>query len=69
MDFKIVKMVEADKRIGLSVNAIVDDEAAARSRWGVLDLARACLDGGATFLQLRAKTRSAVANIPIAARS
>jgi thiamine-phosphate pyrophosphorylase len=38
--------------------AIVDVEAAARAGWRVLDLARAFLDGGARFLQLRAKTMS-----------
>ena len=37
------------------MNAIIDADAAARAGWGVLDFARACLDGGATFLQLRAK--------------
>jgi thiamine-phosphate pyrophosphorylase len=38
--------------------AIVDVEAAARAGWRPLDLARAFLDGGARFLQLRAKTMS-----------
>jgi thiamine-phosphate pyrophosphorylase len=37
------------------LNAIIDADAAAQAGWSVLDLARACLDGGATFLQLRAK--------------
>jgi thiamine-phosphate pyrophosphorylase len=37
------------------LNAIIDADAAAQAGWAVLDLARACLDGGATFLQLRAK--------------
>jgi thiamine-phosphate pyrophosphorylase len=37
---------------------IVDADAAAQAGWAVLDLARACLDGGATFLQLRAKGAS-----------
>jgi thiamine-phosphate pyrophosphorylase len=36
--------------------AIVDVEAAARARWPPIDLARAFLDGGARFLQVRAKT-------------
>ena len=36
--------------------AIVDVDAAARAGWQPLDLARAFLDGGARFLQLRAKT-------------
>ena len=38
--------------------AIVDVEAAARAGWRPLDLARALLDGGARFLQLRAKVMS-----------
>jgi len=38
--------------------AIVDAEAAARAGWRPLDLARAFLDGGARFLQLRAKVMS-----------
>jgi thiamine-phosphate pyrophosphorylase len=37
------------------LNAIIDADAAARAGWRVLDLASACLDGGAAFLQLRAK--------------
>jgi thiamine-phosphate pyrophosphorylase len=36
--------------------AIVDVDAAARAGWPVLDLAKAFLDGGARFLQLRAKS-------------
>ena len=36
--------------------AIVDAEAAARAGWKPLDLARAFIDGGARFLQLRAKS-------------
>jgi thiamine-phosphate pyrophosphorylase len=35
--------------------AIVDADAAARAGWQLLDLANAFLDGGARFLQLRAK--------------
>jgi thiamine-phosphate pyrophosphorylase len=38
-----------------SLNAIVDVEAAAQAGWTPVDLARAFLDGGARFLQLRAK--------------
>jgi thiamine-phosphate pyrophosphorylase len=38
------------------LHAIVDVEAAARARWRPLDVARAFLDGGARFLQLRAKS-------------
>ena len=37
------------------LTAIVDLEVAARAGWTPLDLARACLDGGARLLQLRAK--------------
>jgi thiamine-phosphate pyrophosphorylase len=37
------------------LHAIVDVDVAARARWQPLDLARAYLDGGARFLQLRAK--------------
>jgi thiamine-phosphate pyrophosphorylase len=40
------------------LNAILDDDAATLAGWDVLDLGRAFLDGGATFLQLRAKQRS-----------
>ena len=39
------------------LNAILDDDAATRAGWDILDLGRACLDGGAMFLQLRAKQR------------
>jgi thiamine-phosphate pyrophosphorylase len=38
-----------------SLNAIVDVDAAARAGWTPIDLTRAFLDGGARFLQLRAK--------------
>jgi len=41
------------------LQAIVDVELAARAGWAPPDLARACLDGGARFLQLRAKTLAA----------
>jgi thiamine-phosphate pyrophosphorylase len=40
------------------LNAIVDVETAARAGWRPIDLAQAFLDGGARFLQLRAKTAS-----------
>jgi thiamine-phosphate pyrophosphorylase len=36
--------------------AIIDTDAAARAGWQFLDLAKAFLDGGARFLQLRAKS-------------
>jgi thiamine-phosphate pyrophosphorylase len=39
-----------------SLNAILDADAAARAGWPLVDLAKAYLNGGATFLQLRAKT-------------
>jgi len=42
----------------MKLNAIVDDDVATRAGWNVIDLARAYLEGGATFLQLRAKQRS-----------
>ncbi|MBW8862596.1 MAG: hypothetical protein JF601_09555, partial [Acidobacteria bacterium] len=41
-----------------ALNAIVDVDAAARAGWQPADLAKAFLDGGARFLQLRAKTMS-----------
>ena len=43
------------------LNAIVDVDAAARIGLGPVDLARAFLDGGARFLQLRAKHLSGAA--------
>jgi thiamine-phosphate pyrophosphorylase len=38
--------------------AVIDADVAAAHGWTITDLARACLDGGATLLQLRAKSRS-----------
>ncbi len=38
------------------LNAIVDAEAAARAGWTAVDLAAACLAGGARFLQVRGKS-------------
>jgi thiamine-phosphate pyrophosphorylase len=38
-----------------ALNAIVDVEVAARAGWTPIDLTRAYLDGGARFLQIRAK--------------
>jgi thiamine-phosphate pyrophosphorylase len=38
--------------------AVIDADVAAAHGWTVIDLARACLDGGAACLQLRAKFRS-----------
>jgi len=40
------------------LNAILDDDAATRAGWSVLDVAAEFLAGGATFIQLRAKQRS-----------
>ena len=40
------------------LNAIVDDDLTTRSGLNAVDLAAAFLDGGATFIQLRAKNRS-----------
>ena len=40
------------------LTAILDDDAATRAGWDLIDLARAYVDGGATFIQLRAKQRS-----------
>jgi len=37
--------------------AVIDADVAAAYGWTVIDLAHACLDGGATWLQLRAKAR------------
>jgi len=37
------------------LQAIVDVDAAARMQWPAVDLARAFLDGGATWIQIRAK--------------
>ena len=38
--------------------AILDADVAARAGWTLVDLAAACLDGGARLLQIRAKTAS-----------
>jgi thiamine-phosphate pyrophosphorylase len=40
------------------LNAILDADVAARAGWTLLDLASACLSGGARFLQVRAKAAS-----------
>jgi len=50
------------------LTAIVDDDAARRAGWDVVDLARAFLDGGATFIQLRAKQRSGAWLLDVAER-
>jgi thiamine-phosphate pyrophosphorylase len=49
-----VRIPNPESRIP-SLCAIVDTEAAAHAGWTPIDLARAFLDGGARFLQLRAK--------------
>jgi thiamine-phosphate pyrophosphorylase len=40
------------------LHAIIDVEVSARFRWHPLDVARACVQGGARVLQLRAKTQA-----------
>jgi thiamine-phosphate pyrophosphorylase len=47
--------------------AIVDVDASARAGWQPIDVARAYLDGGARFLQVRAKTWSSGALLDLAA--
>jgi thiamine monophosphate synthase len=47
--------------------AIVDEEAAARAGWPIVDLARAFLAGGARLLQVRAKHASGAAFLDAAA--
>jgi thiamine-phosphate pyrophosphorylase len=49
-----------------TLNPILDVEVAARAGWSPLDLAKAYLDGGATFLQIRAKAASAAALLELA---
>ena len=50
------------------LNAIVDVEVAARAGWTPVDLASACLNGGARFLQIRAKTLSSAAFLELTSR-
>jgi thiamine-phosphate pyrophosphorylase len=50
-----------------ALNAIVDVETAARAGWRPIDLAQAFLDGGARFLQLRAKAASGAELLEMAA--
>jgi thiamine-phosphate pyrophosphorylase len=45
---------------------IIDVEAAERAGWRPIDVARACLSGGARFLQVRAKAKSAAAVLDLA---
>jgi thiamine-phosphate pyrophosphorylase len=49
------------------LNAIIDAEAAARAGWTPIDLAKAFLNGGARFLQFRAKSMAAGALLDSAA--
>src|SRR4051812_44510755 len=49
-----------------TLNAIVDVDAAARAGWQPVDLAQAFLNGGARFLQLRAKTMASGALLEMA---
>jgi thiamine-phosphate pyrophosphorylase len=49
------------------LNAIVDVEVSERAGWQPLDVARALVAGGATFLQLRAKTTASGALLELAA--
>ena len=51
-------VISRQSPVASRLNAILDAEIAARFGWTIVDLARAFLDGGATFLQLRAKTLS-----------
>lgn len=47
--------------------AICDADACARAGWTVVDFAAACLDGGARFLQVRAKSASSQALLEMSA--
>lgn len=51
------------------LNPIIDVETAERAGWNPLDLVRACLAGGATFLQLRAKRLGSAAFLDLAAEA
>ncbi len=48
------------------LQAILDEEAAARAGWPIVDLAKAFLDGGARLLQVRAKRASGAAFLDVA---
>jgi thiamine-phosphate pyrophosphorylase len=50
------------------LNAIVDVDAAQRAGWTPLDLAAAFLNGGARFLQIRAKSLAGAAFLDLASR-
>lgn len=49
-----------------ALNAILDADAAARAGWSLVDLADAYLEGGARFLQVRAKQASGGALVDLA---
>jgi thiamine-phosphate pyrophosphorylase len=53
---------------GPRLNAIVDVNAAERAGWTPLDLAAAYLNGGARFLQIRAKSLAGAAFLDLASR-
>jgi thiamine-phosphate pyrophosphorylase len=50
------------------LNAIVDVDVAARAGWTPVDLASACVNGGARFLQIRAKSLSSAAFLELTSR-
>ena len=52
-------------RIPSALCAICDADVCARTGWAVADLAAACLAGGATFLQIRAKELSSAALLAV----
>jgi len=63
------RTVSSRKRLRAArLNAIVDVDAAARAGWQPLDVAKAYVDGGATFLQFRAKTMASGPFLEMAAR-
>ena len=60
--------VICERMLSTPLNAIVDVDVAARAGWTPIDLASACVNGGARFLQLRAKSLSSAAFLELAAR-
>jgi thiamine-phosphate pyrophosphorylase len=56
-----------DSQLG-ALNAIVDVDVAERAGWTPLDLAAAYLNGGARFLQIRAKSLAGAAFLDLASR-
>ena len=57
-----------DSRPLFRLNPILDVDVAARAGWTLVDLASACLNGGARFLQLRAKALSGAAALDLASQ-